>query len=131
MKPTVEQIGELLALGRDARPEADYWQGFLREFHQRQREDAVKSPGISGIFGRATAWFADIGPTKWGYGAGLAYAAITLAFILAPSQVVKEGVQGVPVNYQVAPALTLPPVQQLNQLDLSPLTHGMTGEQVF
>lgn len=83
------------------------------------------------MFGRATAWFAEIGPAKWGYGAGLAYATVFFAFILTPSKVVKEGAPSVPVNYQVPSAMVIPPVQQLNQLDLSPLTQGMTGEQIF
>ncbi len=131
MKPTVEQIGELLALRRDVRPEAGYWQDFLCEFHQKQREEAVRSSGIAGLFGRVSAWFADIGPTKWGYGAGLAYATVTMAFILPPSRVIKEGTSGIPVSYQVPSAMVIPPIQQLNQLDLSPLTQGMTGEQIF
>lgn len=131
MKPTVEQLGELLALRRDVRPEADYWQGFLCEFHQRQREDTVRSTGFKGMFERATTWFGELAPSKWGYGAGLAYATVFFAFILTPSQVVKESTPGVPVNYQVPSAMMRPPVQQLNQLDLSPLTQGMTGEQIF
>ena len=131
LKPTVEQLGELLALRRDVRPEAGYWQDFLCEFHQKQREEAVNSAGIAGIFGRATAWFADIGPSKWGYGAGLAYASVTLAFMLTPSKVVKEATPGVPVNYHVPSAMVMPPVQQLNQLDLNPLTQGIAGEQIF
>ena len=131
MKPTVEQLGELLALRRDARPDAGYWQDFLCEFHQKQREEAVRSSGFAGLFGRATAWFSEIGPSKWGYGAGLAYATVTLAFVLAPSQVIKESTSAVPVNYQVPSVMAIPPIQQLNQLDLSPSTQGMTGEQIF
>jgi hypothetical protein len=131
VKPTVEQLGELLALRREERPESGYWQDFLCEFHQKQREEAVRSSGISGKFRSAAAWFTDIGPSKWGYGAGLAYATVTLGFILTPSEVIKEGTLGVPVSYQTPSAMVMPPIQQLNQLDLSPLTQGMTGEQVF
>ena len=40
MKPTVEQLENLLALRRDERPEEGYSQDFLCEFHHRQRERA-------------------------------------------------------------------------------------------
>ncbi len=131
MKPTIEQIGDLLALKRDERPEEGYWQDFLCEFHQNQREQAVKKSAVSHFFGNVTGWFSDMGPSKWAYGAGLAYAALTVAFFLTPREVVKEGAPVSPVNYQVVPAPTPPAVEQLNQLDLSPTTQGNIGEQVF
>ena len=131
MKPTVEQLGELLALRRDERPDPGYWQDFVCEFHQKQREESVSSSGMKGIFGRATAWLAGIGAAKWGYGAGLVYATLTLAFILPPAQVIKDSTSGVPVSYRVPSAMVPPPIQQLNQLDLCPSTQGMTGEQIF
>ncbi len=84
-----------------------------------------------GMFRRASAWFSDIGLSKWGYGAGLAYATVILAIILTPSQMGKEGTPGGPVSFRAPTALLAPPVQQLNRLDLSPLTQGMTGEQIF
>jgi hypothetical protein len=131
VKPTIEQIGDLLALKRDERPEEGYWQDFLCEFHQNQREQAVKKSALSHFFGNVTGWFSDMGPSKWAYGAGLAYAAVTVAFFLTPRDVVKEGVPVSPVNYQVIPAPASPAVEQLNQLDLSPTTQGNIGEQVF
>lgn len=131
MKPSVEQLGNLLALKRDERPEEGYWQDFLCEFHQNQREQAVKQPGWVSFAGRVSGWFSDIGPSKWAYGAGLAYAAVTVAFFLAPRDAVKERVPTTPVNYQVVPAPAPPPVEQLNQLDLSPSTQGSAGEQIF
>ena len=131
MKPTVEQIGDLLALKRDERPEEGYWQDFLCEFHQNQREQAVKNSGLSNFFGGVSAWFSDLGPSKWAYGAGVAYAAVTVAFFLTPRDVEKENTPASPVNYQVVPAPAPPAVEQLNQLDLSPTTQGNVGEQVF
>jgi hypothetical protein len=131
VKPSVEQIGNLLALKRDERPEEGYWQDFLCEFHQNQREQAVKTSGLMSFVGRASDWFSDLGPSKWAYGAGLAYATLTIAFFLTPRDVVKEGAPVTPVNYQVVPAPAPPPVEQLNQLDLSPSTQGNAGEQVF
>jgi hypothetical protein len=130
VKPTVQQLESLLALKRHERPEGDYWQGFLCEFHQRQREQSVARSGLKGLTGRVSSWFAEVGPSKWAYGAGLAYAAVTVAFILSPRDGGVQNVPASPVNYQVIPS-EAPVVEQLDQLDLSPSTQGSVGEQVF
>lgn len=129
MKPSVEQLENLLALKRYERPEEGYWQDFLCEFHQRQREQASVKSGLVNFFGRISGWFADFGPSKWAYGAGLAYATATVVFFLTPRGVEVENAPAAPVNYQVVPAA--PPVEQLDQLDLSPSTQGSVGEQTF
>ena len=129
MKPSVEQLENLLALKRYERPEEGYWQDFLCEFHQRQREQATVKSGLVNFFDRVSDWFADLGPSKWAYGAGLAYATATVVFFLTPRGVEVETGPAAPVNYQVVPAT--PPVEQLDQLDLSPSTQGSVGEQVF
>jgi hypothetical protein len=131
VKPTIEQIGDLLALKRHERPEEGYWQDFICEFHQNQREQAVKKSSLTNFFSQASAWFSDIGPSKWAYGAGLAYAAVTVAFFLVPREPAKQNMPVTPVNFQVVPAPTPPALEQLNQLDLSPSTQGNIGEQVF
>ena len=131
MKPSVEQLGTLLALKRDERPEEGYWQDFLCEFHQNQRERAVKKSGLMTGLGHISTWFSELGSSKWAYGAGLAYATVTVAFFLTPRDVVKENTPASPVNFQVVPAPMPPAVEQLNQLDLSPSTQGKVGEQVF
>jgi hypothetical protein len=129
VKPSVEQLENLLALKRYERPEEGYWQDFLCEFHQRQRQQADVKSGLVGIFSGISTWLADLGPSKWAYGAGLAYATATVVFFLAPRSVEVETAPTAPVNYQVVPAA--PPVEQLDQLDLSPSTQGSVGEQVF
>lgn len=129
MKPSVEQIENLLALKRHERPEEGYWQDFLCEFHQRQREQAVMKSGLADFFGRVSAWFSDLGPSKWAYGAGLAYATATVVFFLTPQGVEVQHAPVSPVNYQVVPMV--PAVEQLDELDLSPSTQGSVGEQVF
>ena len=131
MKPSVEQIGNLLALKRDERPEEGYWQDFLCEFHHNQRQQAVKHSGLMSFAGRASEWFSDLGPSKWAYGAGLAYAALMLSFVLTPRPAVKEGTPVTPVSFQVVSPQAPPKVEQLNQLDLSPSTQGSAGEQIF
>lgn len=129
MKPTVEQLESLLALKRHELPEEGYWQDFLCEFHQRQRQHALSQSGVSALVARVSGWFADLGPSRWAYGAGLAYAAATIAFFLIPRGVEVEHAPAAPVNYQVVPVA--PPIEQLDQLDLSPETQGNAGEQVF
>lgn len=131
MKPTVEQIGNLLALKRDERPEEGYWQDFLCEFHQKQREQAVKKSGLMDFLGPVSAWFSEISPTKWAYGAGIAYASVAAYALLAPAKPGTQNMAPSPVNYQVVPAPAPPAVEQLDQLDLSPSTQGSVGEQVF
>ena len=130
MKPSVEQLENLLALRRDERPEEGYWQDFLCEFHQRQRERAAEQSGLKGFFNKACTWISDLGPSKWAYGAGLAYATATVVFFLVPRGVEVENAPASPVNYQVIPT-PAPTVEQLDQLDLSPSTQGSAGEQVF
>jgi len=131
VKPSVEQIGNLLALKRDERPEEGYWQDFLCEFHQKQRERAVKKSGLMNFLGRVSEWFSDLGPSKWAYGAGVAYASVAAFALLAPREPGVQDMAPSPVNFQVVPAPAPPPVEQLDQLDLSPSTQGSAGEQVF
>lgn len=131
MKPTVEQIGNLLALKRDERPDPAYWQEFLCEFHQNQREQAVRKSGIMSFVGRTSEWFSELGSSKWAYGAGLAYASVMAFALLTPREPGVDQMAPEPANYQVVPTPAPPPVEQLDQLDLSPSTQGNSGEQVF
>jgi hypothetical protein len=131
VKPSVEQIGNLLALKRDERPEEGYWQDFLCEFHQNQRQQAVAQSGWASFCGRISDWFSEVGPAKWAYGAGLAYASVMAFALLNPRDPAVEKSASVPVNYQVVPAPAPLPVQQLDQLDRSPSTQGSAGEQIF
>ena len=131
MKPTLEQISNLLALKGSEHPDPEYWQDFICEFHQNQRERSAKASRLKSCIGFMANWCSDLGPSKWAYGAGLAYASVTIAFFLTPHDVVTENVPASHVNFQVIPAPAPPPVEQLNQLDLSPLTQGKAGEQVF
>ena len=129
MKPSAEQLGNLLALKRDERPEEGYWQDFLCEFHQRQREASVRRWTPMGMYQRFSQWFLDLGRMKWLYGAGLGYAAIAAAFLTIP-QPVKLEQTPTPVHHQIIPA-PVHPVEQLDELDLAPSTQGSVGEQVF
>ena len=131
MKPSVEQIGNLLALKRDERPEEGYWQDFLCDFHQKQRERTVSKATFAGFMSWLSSSFSDLGPAKWAYGVGVAYASVAAVFLLNPRDPVRENLAPVPASYQVVPAPAPPVIEQLDQLDLSPETQGITGEQVF
>lgn len=128
MKPSVEQISNLLSQRSDLRPEEGYWQDFLREFHHNQRVEAASKSAPAAFVDRLRSWFSEVSPSKWAYGAGLAYATATIAFLLVPRGANVETMPTSPVNHQVMPAPTL---EQLEQLDLDPSTEGNTGEQVF
>lgn len=119
-----------MSLRREERPDEGYWKEFLSEFHQRQREEAVKQAGFLGKLGQTKAWFSNLGPSKWAYGAGLAYAAVTIGFLMLPRDVEYDYAPPAPVNRQITPE-HVGPAEQLEQLDLSPAGQGSAGEQVF
>ncbi|MGJ8642487.1 MAG: hypothetical protein ACSHX9_03690 [Luteolibacter sp.] len=128
MKPSVEQISSLLSQRNDMRPEEGYWQDFLREFHHNQRMEAVTESPSAAFFGKIRSWFSEVSPSKWAYGAGLAYAAATVTFIFVPRGGDVQSMPTAPVNHQVVPA---PALEQLEQLNFDPSTEGDAGEQVF
>ena len=128
MKPSVEQISNLLSQRSDLRPEEGYWQDFLREFHHNQRMEAAAMSAPSAFVERIRSWFSEVSPSKWAYGAGLAYATAAIAFFLVPRGAEVNTVPTAPVNHQVVPA---PSLEQLEQLDLDPSSEGNAGEQVF
>ncbi len=128
MKPSVEQISNLLSQRSDLRPEEGYWQDFLREFHHNQRVEAAAKSAPSVFFERVRSWFSEVSPSRWAYGAGLAYATAAIVFFLVPRGAETDVMPTAPVSHQVVPA---PGLEQLEQLDLSPSTEGISGEQEF
>lgn len=120
-----------MALRREERPDEGYWKDFLSEFHQRQREEAARKSGPAAALERAKEWFGNLGPSKWAYGAGFAYAAVAIGVLLSPKSPDIDGsVPTTPVNRQV-PVEKPVRAEQLDQLDLRPSTQGAAGEQVF
>lgn len=127
MKPTVEDIGNLLALKRHERPEEGYFDDFLREFHHRRRVEETERSGLSGWWKKTAAWFSDLGASKWAYGGGLAYAAVTALFLLSPNG---DSVAPMPAT-KAGHEVKSTKVEQLEALDLRPTSQGLTGEQEF
>ena len=128
MKPSVEHISQLLSQRSDMRPEEGYWQDFLREFHHNQRVESASKSAPAALVERLRSWFSEVGPSRWAYGAGLAYAAATIAFFTVPRGAGVDSIPTAPVNHQVMPA---PSMEQLEQLDLDPSIEGNSSEQVF
>ncbi|TAE76640.1 MAG: hypothetical protein EAZ65_06100 [Verrucomicrobia bacterium] len=131
MKPTVEQLETLLALKRHERPEEGYFDDFLREFHQRRREEELMKSGFVGRWRQLCQWFSDQGAARWAYGAGLAYAAVMISFLLTPDASQGDSSPALtPVGHEVK-AAELEAVEQLEALDLRSSSQGRTGEQEF
>ncbi|WP_367871626.1 hypothetical protein [Luteolibacter sp. Populi] len=130
MKPTVEEIGTLLALKRHERPEEGFLDDFLRDFHQRRRAEEALKTGPAGWWHRLSSWASGLGASKWAYGAGLAYAGVAALFLLSPNSVQVQPTPIAPAMYKVEPAEPLK-VEQLDALDWRPSSQGTTGEQEF
>ena len=131
MKPTVEQIGALLALKRHERPEEGYFDDFVREFHQRRRAEEAQPGGLAGWWKKTSAWISDLGASKWAYGGGLAYVGIVSLFLLVPKgSQVQPNAAPTPVGHEVKSSEPVT-VEQLDALDLRPAAQGRTGEQEF
>lgn len=137
MKPTAEQIGNLLALKRHERPEEGYFEDFLVDFHRRRREEEVRKTGLAGVWTRFSSWVSGLGGAKWAYAGGVAYIGVMAALVLAPREGVPQGPAATPVNFPEAKPVAIPTpqqeskVEQLQDLDLRPSAQGNRGEQVF
>jgi len=130
VKPTVEEIGTLLALKRHERPEDGYFDDFLREFHQRLRAEEARQKGLAGWWRKTSAWFSDLGASKWAYAGGLAYATIVAVAMTVPRGQDVVPAASTPVSHEVK-SIEPAAVEQLDALDLRPSTQGKTGEQEF
>jgi len=86
--------------------------------------------GPQALFNKVSAWISEMGPSKWAYGAGLAYAAVAAMFLLNPRPAGVENGASTPVKYEVI-SRQAQEIQQLGQLDLSADTQGSTGEQFY
>lgn len=80
------EVQNLLRLKRYERPSDEYFEEFVGEFHRRQREDLLKCSARSLFAERVTVWLREIGVAKWAYGAGLAYAALMVGFLVWPRE---------------------------------------------
>jgi hypothetical protein len=131
VKPSVEQIQNLLALKRHEAPEEGYLEDFLVEFHRRRRTEAVRTTGLTATWARFSAWFSSLGAARWAYPVGMAYATALALLLALPKDDPSPQPPAVPVKNEVTPAKDDKAVEQLDALDLRPSSQGHTGEQEF
>ncbi len=136
MKPSIEEVQNLLALKRHESPPEGFVDDFVREFNQRRREEAVRTGGFEALWRQATLWLEEISAARWAYGVGVSYALVLLAFILVPGprEQQQQQLELEPASYQVlesTPADERLPTEQLEALDLRPSAGGATGDQEF
>lgn len=131
MKLSDQEIGNLLALKRHERPPEGYMDDFLREFHQRRREEALTDRGLVHHWKQFVAWLTEPGMAKWAYGAGVAYAAVLAMVMTAPQATQTESLVPETINHRVVTPAPVAPGGQLDELDLRPGSQGILGEQEF
>lgn len=73
---------KLIRLKRYEQPSADYFDGFLKEFHRRQRSELLKRSSFSLFAERLSTYLADPGEQKWAYAPVLAVFALAFHAIL-------------------------------------------------
>jgi hypothetical protein len=106
-----DKIQKLISLKRYETPPDGYFEDFLEEFQQRQRQELLKKSSLSLLSERVGTWFRELGSIKWVAGAGLAYAALTIGFVAYSSIAGPEADQNIaPASYQRDFAEPLPAV---------------------
>lgn len=80
-----EETQRLIRLKRYEQPPEDYFDGFLDEFHERQRSQLMKRSSRSLFFERLSAYLSDMTKSRWLMAGGAAYAVLMLGFYMMPS----------------------------------------------
>ncbi|MBB5353104.1 hypothetical protein HNR46_003357 [Haloferula luteola] len=101
MKPTEQQVSDLLALKRHERPPEGYMEDFLREYHQRRVADGGRGDQGSTWWKRLASWFSEQGMSRWAYGAGLAYAAMVAIVLVVPRHQATESIAPEAISHPV------------------------------
>jgi hypothetical protein len=110
-KPSSDTIRDLLAQRRHEGPPPEYWQEFLQEFHRSQQQQTHQKSAFARWASSLSQRFAELGSTKWAYACGLAYAAVTAAFLLTPRDAAPQALSPTPVNYETV----ITPIPELNE----------------
>ncbi|MBK1825990.1 hypothetical protein [Haloferula rosea] len=131
MKLSDQEIGNLLSLKRHERPPEGYMDDFLREFHQRRREEAMEERGLARQWKQFVQWLTEPGMAKWAYGGGVAYAAVLAIVMTAPKASETESLVPAAIDHRVVAPAPVIPQSQLDELDLRPGSEGSLGEQEF
>lgn len=81
-----EETQRLIRLKRYEQPPEDYFEGFLDEFHERQRSQLMKRSSRSLFFERVSAYLSDMTKSRWLMAGGAAYAVLMLGFYMMPAK---------------------------------------------
>ncbi len=80
-----QELQELLRLKRCESPPDGYFDGFLAEFHRRQRAELLQRSARGIFFERVATYFSGLGGKNWFYAAGGVYALVMLGLLLRPA----------------------------------------------
>lgn len=119
----------VFAIQRDVKMGDAYWKNFLPDFHRAECEKVAENPVwwqfLSGLLQR----FSELGPTKWAYAGGLAYAAVTAAFLLNPREAASMQLPSATrVNYETVPAPVVRAPEATDDIDLLKALDKISGE---
>ncbi|GAA5480878.1 hypothetical protein [Haloferula sargassicola] len=131
MKPTEQQLSDLLALKRHERPPQGYVEDCLREFHARRAAESRRAPAGRGWWEKVSEWFVERSVARWVYGAGVAYAAIVAVVFLLPREQATDAIRPQPAgNLKVLPIEPVNGPAQLPNLDLADDAKAEVGDPV-
>ena len=100
MNKEFQELQELLEERGQGVPADEYFEGFLSDFHRRQRQDLMKRSARSLLLERMGVWLRERGGSKWAYGAGAAYVLVIVGLFAWPrGNASKEGIE--PVSLEV------------------------------
>lgn len=123
MPEEFDEIAKLLRLKRFEKPEPEYFEGFLREFQERQRTQLLREPAWRLAWDRFAAFFAEPGASRYGY--GLASAAVLLVAALASIHIVETAPSGMAVAQRAEAPVSQPVAFGLNsQIRLPDMTES-------
>jgi hypothetical protein len=120
-EPTPD-LEKLLRLKRHERPPEGYFEGFLREFHQRQRAEMMKVSSLSLFADRLAARLYDFRfllQPRWLYGVGAAYALLMIALFFRQTKPTGSEELAEARN-KIPPVAVAPRVRVIGVLHLSP-----------
>ncbi len=80
----VEKIKELVALNREQTPDEDYFEDFIGNFHDRQRQEMLQVSTLQLLRDRVETWLNGWNGRKW-IGGGVAVASFAVVMLVLNS----------------------------------------------
>ena len=113
MNDEFEDVQKLIRLKRYEQPPEGYMDGFLKEFHQRQRVELMRRSSRSLFFERLGTYFSGLGGGRLLFAGGVAAAIALAVLVTRPLSTPGDGVvKGAPAHAIDAPQGTLNPVAE-------------------